>query len=79
VPLKEKFMVVYGGKNKHLLRQTGKIESRWQLNQLTPPLERLRVLGWIAFAATVKSTLRSDRLTVRHNSGVLALCLKLLL
>ena len=33
-------MVVYGGKNKHLLRQTGKIESRWQLNQLTPPLER---------------------------------------
>jgi len=46
VPLKEKFMVVYGGKNKHLLHQTGKIESRWQLNQLPPPLERLRF--WLA-------------------------------
>ena len=53
VPPKEKFMVVYGGKNKHLLRQTGKIESRLQLNQLPPPLERLRVLGWPHFSATV--------------------------
>jgi len=35
-------MVVYGGKNKHLLRQTGKIESRLKLNKLPPPLERLR-------------------------------------
>jgi len=46
-------MVVYGGKNKHLLRQTGKIESRWQLNQLAPPLERLLVLGRPHFPATV--------------------------
>ena len=46
-------MVVYGGKNKHLLRQTGKIESRLQLNQLPPPLERFRVLGWPHFPATV--------------------------
>ena len=37
-------MVVYGGKNKHLLRQTGKIESRWQINQLHTPFERLVAL-----------------------------------
>tara|TARA_B100000530_G_scaffold75700_1_gene45099 strand:- start:24 stop:185 length:162 start_codon:yes stop_codon:yes gene_type:complete len=53
VPLKEKFMVVYGGKNKHLLRQTGKIESRWQLNQLTPPLELLWLIFPVYYLANI--------------------------
>ena len=30
-----------------------KIVIRWQLNQLPPPLERLRALGWPHFSATV--------------------------
>tara|TARA_B100000475_G_C14854398_1_gene254812 strand:+ start:491 stop:652 length:162 start_codon:yes stop_codon:yes gene_type:complete len=53
VPLKEKFMVVYGGKNKHLLHQTGKIESRWQLNQLTPPLELLWLIFPVYYLANI--------------------------
>jgi hypothetical protein len=31
--------------------------SRLELNQLPPPLERLLVLSWIAFAATVNLAL----------------------
>ena len=46
-------MVVFGGKNKQLMRQTGKIESGLQPNQLSPPLDRIRVLDWPHFPSTV--------------------------